>query len=217
MVWRSLVRNAKLFFLNCETNRDVFFVRLLVTSPRNICDLWRKTRNETPIYSMVSVALQLLFIAHFSGYVSSYRTPTVNHPMGRGAFRSVGWFFYAPWTSSTMFSRMFDKKSSTKTHIKYMSNYQSQIFLGVMNLPAYRDIPAYLASTWGPLGPLQRQDVWHGSGTNRSSERPRRALGVHLLSRSSTVRRGAWRGADKLEDSAELINIHWLIYPFNNR
>ncbi|CAL1145134.1 unnamed protein product, partial [Cladocopium goreaui] len=36
---------------------------------------------------------------------------------------------------------------------------------------------------------FHHQDVWHGSGANRSSERPRRALGVHLLSRDVTFRR----------------------------
>ena len=81
-------------------------------------------------------------------------TPTVNHPTGRGAFRSVGCFFYAPWTSSTMFSRMFDKTSSTKTHINYISNIYKlsipDIFGSYELTMTYHDIPAYLASTWGP-------------------------------------------------------------------
>ncbi|CAK9046825.1 unnamed protein product [Durusdinium trenchii] len=39
-----------------------------------------------------------------------------------------------------------------------------------------------------PLGGavFHHQDVWHGSGRNRSSHRPRRALGVHLLKRRET-------------------------------
>ena len=127
-----MVRNAKLFFLNCETNRDVFFVRLLVTS-RNICDLWRKTRNETPIYSMLSVALQLLYLLPTGMWkrVSSYRT-AVNHPVGR----------------ECSIRNLAQKHTSNTCQI-----INPRYFLGVMNLPAYRDIPAYLASTWGPLGP----------------------------------------------------------------
>lgn len=41
-----------------------------------------------------------------------------------------------------------------------------------------------------PMGSaiFHHQDVWHGSGANRSSSRPRRALGVHLLSRDVTFR-----------------------------
>jgi len=35
---------------------------------------------------------------------------------------------------------------------------------------------------------FHHQDVWHGSGHNRSQQRPRRALGVHLLSRDVTLR-----------------------------
>ena len=35
---------------------------------------------------------------------------------------------------------------------------------------------------------LASQDVWHGSGRNRSASRPRRALGVHLLRRDVLLR-----------------------------
>ena len=173
-----------------------FFVRLLVTS-RNICDLWRKTRNETPIYSMVSVALQLLYLLPTS-VEKGVILPHSSEP-SRGAW-------------------MFDKKSSTKTHIKYMSNYQSQIFFGSYELTSLPWHTSLLSINLGPPGPPSNVRMF---GTAPAQIAPPSVL-VELWASICWVAARQFgaafrRGVDKLEDSAELINIHWLIYPFNNR
>ena len=56
--------------------------------------------------------------------------------------------------------------------------------------------------------PSWLQDVWHGSGRNKSQQRPRRALGVHLLKRrgSSVGGRGGAKGLDFLEKNSILVS-----------